>query len=148
MDTNKLPRPEDFRHTMEVQLRFNDIDILGHMNNTRYFSLYDTGKARYFETVHGVEDWRKVEAVIANINCTYVAPIFFGEKISVGTRCLWLGEKSFCLQQILFDDKGEVRSVCETVMVSFDPEKKHSVVLPDHWRDAFTGYETSEISSR
>lgn len=148
MDTNKLPRPDEFRHKMEVQLRFNDIDILGHMNNTRYFSLYDTGKARYFETVHGVDDWRRVEAVIANINCTYVAPIFFGEKISVGTRCLWLGEKSFGLQQILFDDKGEVRSVCETVMVSFDAEKHRSVELPDHWRDAFTSYETSEISKR
>lgn len=148
MDTNKLPHPDDFRHSMEVQLRFNDIDILGHLNNTRYFSLYDTGKAYYFEAVHGVRDWRKVETVIANVNCTYVAPIFFGEKIKVATRCLWIGEKSFCLQQILYDDKNEVRSVCETVMVSFDPEKKCSMALPDHWRDAFTDFEIFEINKR
>ena len=40
-----------FRHTLPLQLRFNDIDLLGHVNNSVYFSFYDLGKARYFETV-------------------------------------------------------------------------------------------------
>ena len=38
-----------FRHTLPLQLRFNDIDLLGHVNNSVYFSFYDLGKARYFE---------------------------------------------------------------------------------------------------
>ena len=27
-----------FRHTLPLQLRFNDIDLLGHVNNSVYFS--------------------------------------------------------------------------------------------------------------
>lgn len=49
-------------HKLKVQLRFNDIDILGHLNNTVYFSLYDLGKARYMEDAglrrHGPEPRR------------------------------------------------------------------------------------------
>ena len=33
-----------FRHTLPLQLRFNDIDLLGHVNNSVYFSFYDAGK--------------------------------------------------------------------------------------------------------
>ena len=40
-----------FKHTLPVQLRFNDIDALGHVNNSIYFTFYDLGKARYFEEV-------------------------------------------------------------------------------------------------
>ena len=32
-----------FRHTLPLQLRFNDIDLLGHVNNSVYFSFYDLG---------------------------------------------------------------------------------------------------------
>ena len=49
-----------FRHTLPLQLRFNDIDLLGHVNNSVYFSFYDLGKARYFETVKAQNiDWKK-----------------------------------------------------------------------------------------
>lgn len=39
-----------------MQIRFNDVDVLGHMNNTVYFTLYDTAKADYFAAVRG-EKW-------------------------------------------------------------------------------------------
>ena len=40
-----------FKHTVPLQLRFNDIDALGHVNNSVYFTFYDLGKARYFEEI-------------------------------------------------------------------------------------------------
>ena len=57
-DNNKKPKhgieiTTPFRHSIPVQLRFNDIDILGHLNNSVYFTLFDLGKTRYFEAVHG-----------------------------------------------------------------------------------------------
>lgn len=33
-----------FNHTLPIQLRFNDVDKFGHVNNTVYFSFYDLGK--------------------------------------------------------------------------------------------------------
>lgn len=37
-----------FHHALPIQLRFNDVDKFGHVNNTVYFSFYDLGKTEYF----------------------------------------------------------------------------------------------------
>ncbi|MDE6803164.1 MAG: acyl-CoA thioesterase [Muribaculaceae bacterium] len=143
MDIHNLPDPQDFKHRVLVQTRFNDVDILGHINNTVYFSFYDTGKAYYFNSVRkGNMNWRKVETVIANVNCAYIHSMYFGEQIEVCTRCIEIREKSFILQQMLVEkESGQIKSVCETVMVSIDTDDLHSIPVPDDWRKALADYE-------
>lgn len=133
----------DFRHSLPVQIRFNDIDILGHLNNIVYFALYDLAKARFLETIRdGHVDWRKVECVIANIDCTYIKQILFGEEIEVKSRCIHLGERSFILRQCLVEVKTqEIRSVCDTVMVCFDPSTGKSAPMSPTLRSAIINYE-------
>lgn len=139
----QLPDLADFHHSIPVQLRFNDIDILGHVNNIVYFSLYDLAKARFLETMRkGHIDFRKVECVIANINCSYIKQIRFGEEIEVLTRCIRLGERSFTLQQCLVEaPTREIRSICETVMVCFDPDTGKSSPMSPELRSALIAYE-------
>lgn len=144
-----LPVPDlsDFRCSTPVQIRFNDIDILGHVNNTVYLSFYDTGKAYYFNAVkHGNMDWQKVDTVIANINCTYMSSIVFGEDIEVLTRCTSMSEKSFVLLQVLRERNTHVvKSVCETVMVCYDPAKHESMPMPEQWRRDLQEYERHKV---
>lgn len=126
-----VPDIKLFNHRMEAQLRFNDIDILGHLNNTVYFSLYDMGKARYLEaTGLRARGMSRPDTVIADIHCAYLQPIHFDDKIEVLTRCSHIGEKSYTLEQMLVDDHGVVRSVCRTVMVYVDVEAGHAAPLP------------------
>lgn len=138
MNPNTLPPLTDFPHTTSVQIRFNDIDILGHLNNTVYFSFFDTGKAYFFESIiEGRMDWRHVESVIANIDCAYVSPIFFGDNIEVKTRCMGVSDKSFRIQQVIVEkETGALKAAAETVMVSFDPATQKSKELPSRWREA------------
>ena len=129
--TEFIFNPDAYRCATPVQIRFNDIDILGHLNNTVYFSLFDTGKAEYLQQVmKGKMDWQRVESVIANINSWFVNSCFYGEKLSVYTRCDERSEKSFRLHQMLVNpDTMQVKAVCDTVMVSYDPDRKISVPL-------------------
>lgn len=138
IDPKTLPPLDHFPHRKPVEIRFNDIDILGHVNNTVYFSFYDTGKAWYFsDIVDWNIEWRTVETVIANVECTYIHPLMFGEDIIVGTRCEEIHDRSFVLLQVLADAKtGEIRSACRSVMVSFDPATQKSAPMPDRWRRA------------
>ncbi|MDE6680301.1 MAG: acyl-CoA thioesterase [Muribaculaceae bacterium] len=147
MDIHNLPDPQDFKHRVLVQTRFNDVDILGHINNTVYFSFYDTGKAYYFNSVrNGNMNWRKVETVIANVNCAYIHSMYFGEQIEVCTRCIEIREKSFILQQMLVEkESGQIKSICETVMVSIDTDDLHSIPVPDDWRKALADYEERNL---
>ena len=83
-----------FRHSITVQLRFNDFDMLGHLNNSMYFSYFDIGKAEYFNTIrHGKHHWGRVDVVIANVNCDFIAPIYFTERIVVKTQIAYFHDK-------------------------------------------------------
>lgn len=143
MDLRQITDLDNFRHRADVQLRFNDVDILGHVNNTVYFSFYDMGKALYFHDVRADSfSYTHVDTIIANINCAYLEPIYFGEQIEVLTRCQHIGQKSFTLIQALREkETGHIKSICETIMVSYDPEQKVSTNLPETWREAFRAYE-------
>lgn len=138
MDYKEFAAVDEFRHRLPVQLRFNDIDILGHLNNTVYLSLYDLAKARFLESVRGgVQDWQRVECVIANINCAYIEQVKFGEEIDILTRCIHVGEKSFTLDQLMVEHHtNRVKSHCETVMVCIDPDAGKSAPVSDTLRKA------------
>lgn len=138
MNIKTLPPLDKFFHKIDVQIRFNDVDILGHLNNTVYFSFFDTGKACFFEkALQRKMEWNRVECVIANIDCAYVSPIYFGEDVEVLTRCSHVGDKSFVLQQVIVEKKTrEVKAAADTVMVSINPDTKCAVAVPNHYRKA------------
>ncbi len=136
-----------FRHSVPVQMRFNDVDILGHVNNSVYFSFYDIGKSAYFTTIrHGSVDWDKIDVVVANVNCNFYSPIYYGEPVSVITRVESIREKSFKMhQRIVNTVTNEIKSECVTVMVSFDPVCKGSARLSEKWIKAIEEYEGKNL---
>lgn len=138
MNPHNIPSPSDFGHRTDLQIRFSDVDVLGHVNNTVYLSYYDTGKAYFFASILGRRiEWKHVETVIVNVDCCFISPIFFGEEVEVLTRVESVGDKSFrLLQEIVTRPGGEVKSACETVMVAFDAESGKAVEMPPHWREA------------
>ncbi len=139
----KIEESPAFRHSVPVQMRFNDVDMLGHVNNTMCMSYYDLGKTAYFTTVRkGLMEWNKTDVVIANINCNFYSPIYFGEPISVVTRVESIHEKSFKMhQRIVNTVTKEIKGECATVMVSFDPMLQCSKKLSDIWVKALCDYE-------
>ncbi|MDE6648347.1 MAG: acyl-CoA thioesterase [Muribaculaceae bacterium] len=126
--------PAAFRHAVSLQLRFNDIDVLGHVNNNAQLALFDVGKTEFYNTLRGtLADWSRVEAVIVNINCTFMQQIHFTDPMEVRTRVKKIGERSFVLQQILRNtDSGQICSMCESVMVSVDYASKESKPIPEN----------------
>lgn len=137
MNPHELPSPSIFTNRLPIQIRFSDVDVVGHVNNIVYFAYYDTGKAAFMTELIGREiTWDKVDTVVANVDCAFIAPIFYGENIEVLTTCIAIHDKSFKLLQMIRNvSTGETKSVCETVMVSFDPKTQKSAPLSREWRD-------------
>ena len=125
---------ESFRHAVPLQLRFNDIDVLGHVNNNAQLGVCEVGKTEFYNALRGrLADWRRVEDVIVNINCTFMEQIHFTDPMEVRTRVRKIGEKSFTLQQILRNTAtGQICSMCESVMVSVDYATKTSRPIPEN----------------
>ena len=101
-----------FHHTLPIQLRFNDVDKFGHVNNTVYFSFYDLGKTEYFGSVCPGVDWEKIGIVVVHIEANFVKQIFASDHIAVQTAVSKIGTKSFHLVQQVIDTKtNEVKCV-------------------------------------
>lgn len=138
-----------FKHSLDVQLRFNDIDALGHLNNSVYFPLFDLGKARYFIAARGEEiDWTQTNIVVANINCNFLAPIYFNEPIAVQTQVVAIYDKSFKVrQQLINTASGEVKCQCSTIMVGFDVARGVAAPLAEDWIDTLCRFEGRDLLS-
>ena len=132
-----------FKHTVPLQLRFNDIDALGHVNNSVYFTFYDLGKARYFEEIkQNPINWNKAELVIANIHADFLSPVFMHEKIAVQTAAISIGNKSLKVaQRIINTETGETKATCETILVGFDSATFSTQQISEAWREGISRYE-------
>ena len=140
-------RRNDYRHVLPLQIRFNDVDKFGHVNNTIYFQFYDTAKTDYIATVCEGVDWERQAIVVVKIEAEFLAQIKSNSRIAGRTRVTKIGNKSFHLEQDVIDiDTKEVKSRCLSVMVLYDLERQQTIPLPDEWRKAITDYEGLENS--
>lgn len=140
-------QPVQYNHITPIQLRFNDFDTLGHVNNSVYLSFYDLGKTEYFSQVlPQLHIKSKTGVVIADIHVSFLLAVYPGEQVAVQTAVVEIGNKSFKLQQQLIDTVSqEVKCVCETVMVCFDAVNKCSCQVPSEWREAIAAFEKNDI---
>jgi acyl-CoA thioester hydrolase len=149
LDITKMTeeRRNDYRHVLPLQIRFNDVDKFGHVNNTVYFQFYDTAKTDYIATVCKGVDWERQAIVVVKIEAEFLAQIKGNDHIAGRTRIVKIGNKSFHLEQDVIDsDTQEVKSRCLSVMVLYDLERQQTIPLPDEWRKAITDYEGLENS--
>ena len=147
MNQHAIQAEHPFKRSTQVQLRFNDIDALVHVNNSVYFQFFDLAKTEYFAglEVNADINWCRHSIVIANVNCSFIEPTVLQEPVEVLTQCARLGNKSLTLLQHLVNrDTRALKATCATVMVNLDPATNQPAPLPDVWRDAIIAYEGHE----
>ncbi|MCM1517511.1 MAG: acyl-CoA thioesterase [Pseudoflavonifractor sp.] len=148
---DKVPAPaRPFRHAVAVQLRFNDIDMLGHLNNAVYMSLFDLGKARYFlDVMPKAVNLEHINIVVVNINCNFHAPAYITEQLCVLTQVTSISVHSLVMEQRVVNVKtGEVKCTARVVMAGFDPATATGLPIAPEWTDALCRYEGEDLRIR
>ena len=149
MSESRIPKEEyEFHHRQPVQIRFNDIDMLGHLNNSIYMQFMDLAKAAYFAQFMegGRFDWGEVTLVIANINCDFYNPTYINEELEVLTAVESMSHSSLRLEQrVVNAATGQVKCRATTVMVNIDPKTTRSRPITDEWRRRLSDYEGREL---
>lgn len=138
-----------FHHSLPIQLRFNDVDKYGHVNNTVYFSFYDLGKSEYLKTIRPELDEEQEGVVIVHIETDFLAQIKASEPIAVETATTAIGTKSFDLvQRAVNTITGEVKCVCRSVLVAFDVKLGQSKPLDEAWIEAICRFEGRDLRKK
>lgn len=132
-----------YRHTTPVQIRFNDIDILGHVNNAVYQHYYDFARVNYFKKIVGdIVDWKKYSLILASIKIDFFSPVNLNDEIEVETRVEMLGNKSISMKQKLIKTKTrEIVSSNRAVLVAYDSELNQTIEIPADWKNKFVSFE-------
>jgi acyl-CoA thioester hydrolase len=132
-----------FYHRTPVQIRFNDVDVMGHVNNSVYQHYFDIARLQYFEQVFGYRlDWHDEVLVLVRIEIDFVKPVFMYDPIQILTKVYGLGNKSLKMEQRLVGEQDDdIRCRSHAVLSGFDYEKGESVPLLDEWRERIGKFE-------
>jgi len=132
-----------FKYRTELEMRFTDLDMMGHVNNAVYFTYMEIGRTKYWQ--QAIQwDWKKTGVVIGKASNTYIKPLHLGDKISMYVRTSRIGNTSFDLEYILVKTKNGEEIICskgKTVCVVYDYETKSPVPIPDRERNKMIAFE-------
>lgn len=123
-------------HKLEV--RFADIDAMGHVNNAIYLNYFEEGRIQFFKEMIGGEwNWKSMGIIVARNEIDYLKPLFLGDEAYVHATVGEVGNKSFQMKMRVFKkaDDQEIECVRGVVtLVCFDHQKQTTIPVPDAWR--------------
>ncbi|MBR72670.1 MAG: thioesterase [Rhodospirillaceae bacterium] len=127
-----------YKVLLEIPTRWMDNDLYGHVNNTVYYSYFDTAINTYLVDIGKFNIFTdKIIGVCAESHCTFLKPIHFPDQLEVGINVSYLGSKSVRYELALFC-LGQTRAVAKGWFVHVFVNRKHmeTVKIPKKIRTA------------
>ena len=147
MESFSLP---GFRHAFSIQVRWSDMDSLGHVNNARFLTYIEDARLNYIQTLQ-LRDARpdRPGLIIAKIVIDFRQPLFVNDEVVLFSRCVRLGKSSFDMEQWIMRRKdGDFQIIAQATVtvVVYDYSVNHSAPIPDDWRTRIKAYEIAPPS--
>jgi acyl-CoA thioester hydrolase len=133
-----------FRFSQEIQIRWMDLDPLGHVNNAIYIVYFEMGRSKYMITASDTWDWHKNMFLIANVNCDYKRELKMADKHPhVHARMVKFGTKSFELEYAITSGENHevLHATGKSIQVMFDTNNKTTVEIPDWLKKEIRDFE-------
>ncbi len=122
-------------HTTPIQIRFNDIDQMGHVNNAVIMEYLDLGKDSFF-SAHGLSPTKSdFTVMVVHYDVDFKAQIRYHDSIHITTEIEKIGNKSITVFQRVINTETQVVCVeCRTVMAGYRRSTSSSEVIPPEVR--------------
>ena len=124
-----------FRFTRTMDVRFADMDSMGHVNNAVYLTYFEAARMAYWMHVTGRSDLKEMDMILARAEVDFRSPLVAPESIEVGVGCSSIGRTSFVLEQDMHERKtGRLVAEARKVLVHYDYKALRSVPIGDDLR--------------
>lgn len=115
----------------EDEVRFADLDLVGHVNNNAIGIYFETARLELFDAA-GLfpEGYGKggVGSVIVHLAIDFIEEIGWPNTVRIGSRVTKVGNTSFTYKQGIFVN-GTCRAVSHSVQVMFDMNSREKMAL-------------------
>ena len=132
--------------TAQIEVRFRDLDAMGHVNNAVYFTYMEVARSRFFLSLTDPGDPLQLPVIMAEANCTYMAPARFEDIIRVTVTVTRVGNKSFELFYTMSNQDNKPIASGRTVMVAYDYSSRRTIRIPDQLRRSLETYNDLQLS--
>jgi acyl-CoA thioester hydrolase len=122
----------DFVHCEQV--RFRDLDAMGHVNNAVFATYVEQARIEYLRHLGLLDGPLYMGMILARLELDFLEPGQPQGEVEIGVRASRSGTKSFELEYGL-QQEGRTIARARTVLVAYDYEQAQSVPLPDRWRE-------------
>lgn len=127
---------------LPIQIRFNDVDQMGHINNAVIMEYFDLGKSAYFDAVGIPPEQGTFTIVIVHFEVDFSSQIRYHDNIHITTHCERVGNKSVTMiQQVVNSDNGTICATCRTVLSGYSRITNTSAPVPDEVRQTIECFE-------
>ena len=125
-----------------IEVRFRDLDAIGHVNNAVFFTYFEEGRKHFSKKVFKVSDVSDFKFIMAHIQCDFIKPIQFNDRVILQMWVKDIGTKSFSFEYRLvdFSDEVMVYATGKSIQVCYDYEKSRSIEVPEKMRERLTRY--------
>jgi acyl-CoA thioester hydrolase len=143
---------EDLRNDARVAwvtdtLRFGDTDAFGHINNTTFSVLCESGRVHLFTTRLVPILPPRAYIVVVRLAIDFKAELHYPGEVRTGTWITRVGRTSVTLEQVLVSD-GQVAATAEGVCVLMDGASRRPLAWPDASRPAVEAMARSSLGAR
>jgi acyl-CoA thioester hydrolase len=117
-----------------IEVRFRDLDALGHVNNAVYATYFESARIAYYQRLVG-GSLDRLGIILAELTISYKAPAHFGDELLVGVRVSKIGGKSFTMDYAIARvGDGALIATGQSVLVAYDYAAGRSVPVSDEFR--------------
>jgi acyl-CoA thioester hydrolase len=94
-----------------VELRFVDMDVMGHVNNAVYFTMFETARLKQMQDlgvpVESPSPSTPIQPILASTSCRFKAPIMYQDPVQVGVHIEPVDDTSYEQHFAVFNEKTQ-----------------------------------------
>ena len=122
---------------VQIQIRFADIDSMGHVNNAVYLSYFEFTRVYYFNEILGKNwDWESKGIILAHTELSFIKPIELNDEAFIEMEIGNIGTKSFTFHYTIRVD-GAPTTKGSSTLVAFNTKLQESIKIPSEMKASF-----------
>src|SRR5205809_7611750 len=115
------------RFTTDIQMRFRDIDGMGHVNNAVYLSFIELARTQFYMHCVNKRTLGEIDFILAHVDIDFESQGTWGDHVQLAVWPSKIGDSSFSLSCVITEKRsGRTLARAKPVLVSYDDEKRKS----------------------
>ena len=124
----------DFQFWTNLETRWRDMDVIGHLNHTAYLTYMESSRVELYTQLGypGLKKEMDQSAILASLQINYYKQASHPSQFDIGNKISRIGGKSYdILSAIFHKNQDTVVCVATFKMVAFNYKNNKAINVPD-----------------